>query len=71
MATNVPKNPAQRLIPGAYDRTTLTRRLPGSMGGAAFGSALATAGQAIKKRAAASAAARWNTIREFAIVSAD
>ena len=39
MSTNVRKNAAQRLIPGAYDRTTLTRRLPGSMGGAAFGSA--------------------------------
>jgi hypothetical protein len=30
---------AQRLIPGAYDRTTSTHRQPGSMGGAAFGSA--------------------------------
>jgi hypothetical protein len=27
------------MIPGAYDRTTLTHRQPGSMGGGAFGSA--------------------------------
>ena len=39
MSTNVRNNAAQRLIPGAYDRTTLTHRLPGSMGSAAFGSA--------------------------------
>ena len=29
---------AQRLIPGAYDRTTLTYRQPGAMGGGTFGS---------------------------------
>ena len=29
---------AQRLIPGAYERNTLTRRQPGSMSGPAFGS---------------------------------
>lgn len=28
---------APQLIPGAYDRSTLTSRQPGSMGGAAFG----------------------------------
>jgi len=32
------KDAAQLLIPGAYDRTTLTHRQPGSMGGGAFGS---------------------------------
>jgi hypothetical protein len=36
--------PAQRLIPGAYDRTTLTYRQPGSIGGAAFGSSGIAAG---------------------------
>ena len=36
--------PAQRLIPGAYDRTTLTHRQPGSMGGPAFGSSDIAAG---------------------------
>jgi hypothetical protein len=30
---------AQELIPGAYERRTLTRRQAGSMGGPAFGSA--------------------------------
>jgi len=35
---DLPKDRAQRLIPGAYDRTTLTHRQPGSMGGGAFGS---------------------------------
>lgn len=30
---------AQQLIPGAYERRTLTRRQSGSMGGPAFGSA--------------------------------
>jgi hypothetical protein len=39
MSTNIRHDAAQRLIPGAYDRTTLTHRQPGSMGGAAFGSA--------------------------------
>ena len=39
MSTNIRTDAAQRLIPGAYDRTTLTHRQPGSMGGAAFGSA--------------------------------
>ncbi|HVZ20113.1 MAG TPA: hypothetical protein VG871_03570 [Vicinamibacterales bacterium] len=29
---------ARRLIPGAYDRSTLTPRQPGAMGGAPFGS---------------------------------
>ncbi|MGH9253131.1 MAG: hypothetical protein ACRD3C_01020 [Vicinamibacterales bacterium] len=29
---------ALQLIPGAYDRTTLTHRQPGSMGGPSFGS---------------------------------
>jgi hypothetical protein len=29
---------AQQLIPGAYDRNTLTYRQPGFMGGPAFGS---------------------------------
>ena len=40
MTMDLPKDAAQRLIPGAYDRTTLTYRQPGSMGGAAFGSAM-------------------------------
>ena len=35
-----PQDRAQRLIPGAYDRTTLTHRQPGSMGGGAFGAGL-------------------------------
>lgn len=39
MITNLADDAAQHLIPGAYDRTTLTHRQPGSMGGAAFGSA--------------------------------
>lgn len=39
MNTIVDDDAARRLIPGAYDRTTLTYRQPGSMGGAAFGSA--------------------------------
>ena len=34
------KDAAQRLIPGAYDRTTLTHHQPGSMGGGAFGADL-------------------------------
>ena len=38
MSTDLPKDAARLLIPGAYDRTTLTLRQPGSMGGAAFGS---------------------------------
>jgi hypothetical protein len=38
MSTALSKDAAQRLIPGAYDRTTLTHRQPGSMGGGAFGS---------------------------------
>ena len=38
MTTNVGENAARRIIPGAYDRTTLTHRQPGSMGGGAFGS---------------------------------
>ena len=29
---------ARRLIPGAYERNTLTHRQPGSMGGTQFGS---------------------------------
>ena len=33
--------PAQRLIPGAYERRTLLSRQPGAMGGSAFGSATA------------------------------
>jgi hypothetical protein len=37
--------------------------------GAASGWALATAGHAIRKRAAARAAARWDEVRTFAIVS--
>ena len=35
---------AQMLIPGAYEADTLTHRLPGSMGGPAFGSADVPAG---------------------------
>jgi hypothetical protein len=35
-----PKDAAQLLIPGAYDRTTLTHRQPGSMGGGSFGSGM-------------------------------
>ena len=35
---------ARELIPGAYERNTLTRRQPGSMGGPAFGSADAPVG---------------------------
>ena len=38
MSTEGQKDAARHLIPGAYDRTTLTHRQPGSMGGAAFGS---------------------------------
>ena len=39
MSTNLRDDAAaQRRIPGAYDRTTLTHRQPGSMGGGAFGS---------------------------------
>ena len=38
MSTDLAKDAAQLLIPGAYDRTTLTHRQPGSMGGGAFGS---------------------------------
>ena len=30
--------PMTTMIPGAYERNTLTRRQPGSMGGGAFGS---------------------------------
>ena len=37
---DLPKDRAQRLIPGAYDRTNLTHRQPGSMGGGAFGSGM-------------------------------
>jgi hypothetical protein len=37
---DLPKDRAQRLIPGAYDRTTLTHRQPGAMGGGAFGSGI-------------------------------
>jgi len=41
MSTNVRGHTttAQELIPGAYERSTLTRRQAGSMGGPAFGSA--------------------------------
>ena len=39
MSTSPHADAAQRLIPGAYDRTTLTHRQSGAMGGAAFGSA--------------------------------
>jgi hypothetical protein len=38
MTANVGESAARRIIPGAYDRTTLTHRQPGSMGGGAFGS---------------------------------
>ena len=38
MTTNAGEHAARRIIPGAYDRTTLTHRQPGSMGGGAFGS---------------------------------
>jgi hypothetical protein len=38
MSTNFRNDAARSLIPGAYDRTTLTHRQPGSMGGAAYGS---------------------------------
>jgi len=38
MSPNLRDDAAQRLIPGAYDRSTLTYRQPGSMGGGAFGS---------------------------------
>jgi len=37
---DLPKDRAQRLIPGAYDRTNLTHRQPGAMGGGAFGAGL-------------------------------
>ena len=37
---DLPKDRAQRLIPGAYDRTTLTHRQPGAMGSDAFGANL-------------------------------
>jgi hypothetical protein len=33
-----PLIPAQKLIPGAYERNTLTHRQSGSMGGPSFGS---------------------------------
>lgn len=41
MNTSLPGKAAIRrqLIPGAYERTTLTHRQAGSMGGPAFGSA--------------------------------
>ena len=38
MSTNLRDDAARRITPGAYDRTTLTRRQPGSMGGPANGS---------------------------------
>ena len=38
MSTDLQNDAARRLIPGASDRTTLTHRQPGSMGGGAFGS---------------------------------
>ena len=38
MSTDLPKDGAQLLSPGAYDRTTLTHRQPGSTGGGEFGS---------------------------------
>jgi len=38
MSINVGEGAGRRIIPGAYDRTTLTHRQPGSMGGGAFGS---------------------------------
>jgi hypothetical protein len=31
------EHPAGRLIPGAYERNTVTQRQPGAMGGAPFG----------------------------------
>jgi len=37
---DLPRDRAQRLIPGAYDRTNLTHRQPGAMGGGAFGSGM-------------------------------
>lgn len=37
---DLPKDAARRLIPGAYDRTTLTHRQPGSMGGGASGAGI-------------------------------
>ena len=40
MSTNLPKDAARLLIPGAHDRTTLTHRQPGSMGGGAFGAGM-------------------------------
>jgi hypothetical protein len=42
MSTDRQNDAARHLIPGAYDRTTLTHRQPGSMGGAAFGSDMPT-----------------------------
>ena len=39
MGANARNAAAKRLIPGAYDRSTLTHRQPGSMGGGPFGSA--------------------------------
>ena len=39
MSTNPRGDAARHLIPGAYDRTTLTYRQRGSMSGPAFGSA--------------------------------
>ena len=49
MSTDVPNDDrqqdrAQRLIPGAYDRTNLTRRQPGSMGGGSFGAGMPSGG---------------------------
>ncbi|MBI2828482.1 MAG: hypothetical protein HYX77_04325 [Acidobacteria bacterium] len=46
MRTNLrgDKTTARELIPGAYERSTLTHRQPGSMGGPAFGSADAPIG---------------------------
>jgi hypothetical protein len=44
MTANVGESAARRIIPGAYDRTTLTHRQPGSMGGGAFGSGQAANG---------------------------
>ena len=38
MSTDGQNDAARRLIPGAYERTTVTHRQAGSMGGAAFGS---------------------------------
>ena len=37
--TQTTNSPSRRLIPGAYERDTLTHREPGSMGGAPFGAA--------------------------------